>query len=135
MILELPLELVTAIFSYLDPNAAQRFSQTSKQIHQIVSHRSPRAQLLLKYYGKGQALFYAYCNHRSIMDGALASILIKNKAKFPRFLAQLIVKDVSLFNQFQSRSNKNTNTSLYVYVVNYGFEYFQDEVEFKANVF
>jgi hypothetical protein len=94
MLQKLPFELITLIFSNLDPISGQRLTKTSKLLRQVTTQAASKAQLLLKHYGKGQVLFYAYMNHRSIIDGNLAQILVNNGAPLPRFVAQLIVKDV-----------------------------------------
>ena len=93
-ILILPPEIVTIIFSYIDPSSAAQFCTASKSIWNITKHPATKAKLLLTYYGRGQALYSTYLYHREMLDGSLAQIMVQNHGLVPRFLAQLVVKDV-----------------------------------------
>lgn len=92
----LPAEISTAIFGYLDPSTAKNFAVLSKQSNSTSKHTSSKANLLINYYGKGQVIYGAYSNFRSMLTGHLAKILIQRGAKFPRFLGQLIIRDVMI---------------------------------------
>jgi hypothetical protein len=94
----LPPEIITIIFSYLDPSSAAQFCTASKSIWKITNHPAAKAKLLLMYYGRGQAFYNTYFYHREMLDGSLAQIMVQNHGLVPRFLAQLVVKDVSFIN-------------------------------------
>jgi hypothetical protein len=91
---KLPNELVIFIFGFLDPASALVFSKVSKLTNQISKSSYGKAELLSNYYGKGQAFYYTYMNHRLILNGKLATILTNQYCPLPRFVAQLVIKDV-----------------------------------------
>jgi hypothetical protein len=96
MLQELPTELLLLIFGYLNPDSAYAFGQISKSHNKISKSPYARAQLLSNYYGKVKAFYYGYTNHRLLLDGILANVMYNFDCKLPRFVAQLVVKDVSI---------------------------------------
>ncbi|KAJ3306615.1 hypothetical protein HDV03_004744 [Kappamyces sp. JEL0829] len=83
--------------------------------------------MLLRHYGKGQAIYCLYTSHRRFVSTALLTCLIGNGACFPRFLAQHIIQD------FQSRTRSVPSTAVYVFTVKLAFELFGDHSDFKEN--
>ncbi|KAJ3258671.1 hypothetical protein HK103_003460 [Boothiomyces macroporosus] len=123
----LPYEISSLIFTFLTPDSAQIFSIASKYCNKLSTDSTNRAILFLKYYGKGQALYKTYTYHRSILDVTITSIMLKNGALFPRFLAQLSVQD------FQSKTHNPPSTPLYVFFVNQAFNSYKELANFKLN--
>jgi hypothetical protein len=95
MLLNLPNEMVIAIFAFLDLKSANIFAKVSKRTCLIAKDPSARAKLLLNLYGKGRSLYYTYSRNRTRLDEKLGGILLQNGAHLPRFLAQIVVKDVN----------------------------------------
>jgi hypothetical protein len=100
----LPLELLLLIFSHLDPLSAQTFSLSSKALHQLSVSISARSALLIRYYGKGACIYSLYTLHKPLLSVDLIQCLITNGGLFPRFLAQILVQDVSISDRLMPAS-------------------------------
>ena|SRR6478736_32426 len=90
----LPYEITSLIFTFMTPETINNYQLSNKKHYKITLDPTNRAQMLIKYYGKGQALYKSYTFHQKLLTVSVASIMLKNGSLFPRFLAQLSVQDV-----------------------------------------
>ena len=95
-----PYEIWCRIFSHLDTTSPQKFTLTSRGFYAIASDPHARGLYFMEKYGKQLALYYAFRFHRTALTPEVGKLMMRRGAWLPRFLVQLVDKEVSLWHAF-----------------------------------
>ncbi|KAI8896607.1 hypothetical protein BC833DRAFT_596894 [Globomyces pollinis-pini] len=125
---DLPHEILSLIFSYLDPKSVVKFKLLSNSLQSITKDPFAQTQLLCNHYGKGQVLYAVYANHRKLLTEKFGTILLHKKdVAIPRFVAQLMVRD------YHTKAPNPPPLTFYVAIINATFAKYEDLSLFKES--
>ncbi|KAJ3055194.1 hypothetical protein HK097_011270 [Rhizophlyctis rosea] len=141
-----PYEIWCRIFSHLDTTSPQKFALTSRSFFAISSDPHARGLYFMQKYGKQLALYYAFRYHRTALTPEVGKLMMRRGAWLPRFLVQLVDKEVSSLYEFylfggvgieeyhrQERGKRSVPVPLFVFFINEGYRIYGHTADFKED--
>ncbi|KAJ3319372.1 hypothetical protein HDU76_000574 [Blyttiomyces sp. JEL0837] len=142
-----PVEVWASVFMYLDLDTVSAFTLINRTCRSVSVDPYSRAKLLIRAFGKPLVLLHAFHRTRSALTGDVARLLLNFGAGLPRFLVQLVVREVTMAGagshsiRMHSSNVDSTWTQtfrpvkpdIFAFFVQSGFEKYGQEMDYTGN--